>query len=69
MYVVVRHTRSGDKRIAVVSGADDAAVKQRALEIAEDIATRAAYDYGQGSASVFRGRLTVEGEAIQPDTR
>lgn len=60
VYVVVRHTRAGDKRIAVVDDRD-AAMRQ-----AENIADEAAANYGHGSASVFKAILTLAKEAEQP---
>jgi hypothetical protein len=60
VFVVVRHTRSGDKRIGVYNEKDGA------MMIAEEVAASAAADYGQGSASVFPARLAYTGEALDP---
>lgn len=60
VFVVVRHTRSGDQRAAVLDNRDDA------MHRAEGITDAAARDYGHGSASVFPATLTITGKAIRP---
>jgi hypothetical protein len=60
VYVVVRHTRSGDVRQGVIDS------EQYAMEMAERVADEAARAYGEGSASVFKATLTLHGDAIKP---
>lgn len=59
VFVVVRHTRAGDYRSAVMDEKVDA------MERAESIAEAAARDYGYGSASVFPATLTITGKALR----
>lgn len=69
VYVVVRHTRAGDEQRAVLrvdKYKDDAACRSLALSYAEDIADEAALHYGQGSASAFKGVLTLAKEPEKP---
>ena len=68
VYVVVRHTRGGDdyKRVLFEKKYPSGKAREHAMEIAEDIANDAARDYGQGSASVFKGSLTMANKAEQP---
>lgn len=53
VYIIVRHTRSGDVRQGVF---DD---NGHACDVAERIAEDAANAYGYGSTSVYRARLTL----------
>ena len=66
--VVVRHTRSGDEQKQVLRVRDyrPGGARELALSMAEGIANQACNDYGYGSASVFRGILTLAEEAEQP---
>jgi hypothetical protein len=60
VFVAIRHTRAGDVRLGVYDSEDTA------MMIAEDAVNEAAAAYGFGSASVFRARLHLLGDAIQP---
>lgn len=60
VYVVVRHTRAGDKRVGVLDDREDA------MHYAEGVASSAARDYGHGRASVFRATLTLTSKALKP---
>jgi len=60
VYVAIRHTRAGDQRLGVYNSEDGA------MSVAEDAVNEAAYAYGYGSASVFKAKLTLIGDAIQP---
>lgn len=66
VFVVVRHTRSGDKRVAVFDDDGTPARQAVAMEHAEDVANEAAATYGSGATSVFRGVLTITGRALRP---
>lgn len=67
VWVVVRHTRAGDDRRAVINqGTDPKRTRDMAMEMAEEIANEAANHYGQGSASVFAGKLTLAAKAEMP---
>lgn len=57
VWVVVRHTRAGDHRLAVIDNSGPAS-REIAMARAEEAANRAACDYGHGAASVFKGKLT-----------
>lgn len=59
VFTVVRHTRSGDKRIGIYDN------QEIAMDRAESEADSAARDYGYGSASVFPSRLEYTGPAIK----
>ncbi len=63
--VVIRHTRSGDQRQAVIDNRGQSSVDY-AMDRAQEIADEAARDYGFGSTSVFKGKLILEGEPLQP---
>lgn len=63
VWVVVRHTRAGDHRIAVIDNKIPYN-REHAMSMAEDIANEAAQNYGQGSASVYKGTLTL---AVKPE--
>lgn len=66
VWVVVRHTLAGDERISVRDqGSEPDRSKRYAMEEARDIAETAALHYGQGSASVFGGTLTLNSRAEQ----
>lgn len=60
VFVVVRHTRSGDNRVCVLDN------REQAMSTAEDVADEAATNYGYGSTSVFKGTLMLKGTALQP---
>jgi hypothetical protein len=64
--VVIRHTRAGDQRIAVIDNRGQASIRY-ALDRAEEVADEAARDYGFGSTSVFKATLTLIGEALPSD--
>jgi hypothetical protein len=66
VWVVVRHTRARDIRVAVIDN-DSPKTRVHALSLAEDEANEAALHYGQGSASVFKGKLVLSKDAEQPD--
>jgi hypothetical protein len=65
VWVIVRHTRSGDQRIAIID--DDGDNRQYVMDKAEEVAREAAQMYGQGSTSVFRGVLVLDQEPEQQD--
>jgi hypothetical protein len=60
VWVVVRHTATGDKRVSVVDN------REHAMEMAEAVADEAARNYGRGSASVFKGCLTMSTKPEMP---
>jgi hypothetical protein len=71
VWVVVRHTRAGDHRIAVYDdkGKDKDGhnySRENAMSLAEDTAQEAANNYGHGSASVFKGKLIINKDCEQP---
>jgi len=70
VFVVIRHTRAGDVRIEVYDDRDGDKTpsysRTQAMNHAEAVANQAAQDYGHGSASVFRGTLTLAAKAEQP---
>lgn len=68
VWVVVRHTRAGDQRLDIIDQGKfrPGAAREIAMERAQEIAQRAAYDYGHGSASVFAGTLWLSDKAEKP---
>lgn len=68
VFVVVRHTRAGDEQRHVlrVDKYKPGGARTLAFHFAEEIADEAARHYGQGSASVFKGTLTISKDAEQP---
>ena len=66
VWVVIRHTRSGDQRIAIYDDNKKANSRELAMERAEEVAQQAANDYGHGSASVFKGKLILSSIAEKP---
>ena len=62
VFVAIRHTRAGDVRLGVYDK------EETAMNRAETAVDEAAAMYGFGSASVFKAKLTLIGEAIQPPT-
>jgi hypothetical protein len=60
VFVIIRHTRAGDKRVSIV---DD---RETAMQRAEELARLLALDYGHGRTSVFKATLTLHGKALKP---
>lgn len=79
VWVVMRHTRSGDQRCKVIDQyhytvtdpekqkTEAARTRGYAMEDAREIANEAAMNYGHGSASVYAGTLTINATAERPD--
>lgn len=61
VFVVIRHTRSGDKRIGIYDN------RSVAMDAAESIADEAARNYGYGAASVYSAKLILNAKPEMPE--